>query len=48
MSQLAKIRRQRCKKRLKTNKVAEFENDLLTNNEETAPQSREILQKFAL
>ena len=36
--QLAKIRRQRCEKRLKTNKGAEFESDSLINDEETALQ----------
>ena len=32
--------------RLKFNKIAKFESDLLKTNEGTAPQSREILQTF--
>ena len=30
----------------KNSKIAEFESDLLKNNENIAPQSREILQTF--
>ena len=33
-------------KLLKISKIAEFESDLLKNNENIAPQSREILQTF--
>ena len=36
----------RWKERLKKNKIAKFESDLLKTNEDIAPQSHEILQMF--
>ena len=41
-----KIRRHHWKENLKIGKIAKFESDLLKTNEDTAPQSREILQTF--
>ena len=46
MDRFRKIRRQHWQERLQIIKVAKFECDLLKNNENTAPQSREILQTF--
>ena len=47
MDKLGKIRRHHWKKRLKISKIAKFESDLFKTNEDTtAPQSREILQPF--
>ena len=46
MDKFGKIRRRHWKERLKIYKIAKFESDLLKSNEDTAPQSREILQTF--
>ena len=46
MDKLGKTRRDHLKERLTINKIAKFENDLLKINEDTAPQSREILQTY--
>ena len=46
MSKLGQNRRHQWKERLKISKIAKFESDLLTTIEDTAPQSREILQTF--
>ena len=37
MDKLGKIRRHHWKERLKTNKIAKFESDLLKTNEDIAP-----------
>ena len=42
--QLAKIRQNGWKERLKISKVAKFESDLLKTYKYTAPQRREIIQ----
>ena len=44
--QVGKIRRHHWKELLKISKIAKFECDLLKTNEDSAPQSREILQMF--
>ena len=44
MSKLGQNRRHQWKERLKISKIAKFESDLLTTIEDTAPQSREVLQ----
>ena len=46
MDKLGKTRRDHLKERLTINKIAKFESDLLKINEDTAPQSREILQTY--
>ena len=46
MDKLGKIRRHHWKERLKINKIAKFESDLLKTNEDIASYSREILQTF--
>ena len=46
MDNFGKIRRHHWKERLKISKIAMFEIDLLKTNEDTALQSREILQTF--
>ena len=46
MSKLGQNRRHQWKERLKISKIAKFESDLLTTIEDTAPQTREILQTF--
>ena len=46
MDKLRKIRRHHWKERLKISKIAKFQSDLLKTNEDIAPQSREILQRF--
>ena len=44
MDKFGKIRRRHWKKRLKINKIAKFQSDLLKSNEDTAPQSRDIFE----
>ena len=44
MDKLGKIRWHHWKQRLKINKIAWIESDLLKTNKDIAPQSREILQ----
>ena len=46
MDKLGKIRRHHQKERLKMSKIAKFVCVLLKTNEDSAPQSREILQTF--
>ena len=46
LDKLGKIRRHHWKELLKISKIAKFECDLLKTNEDSAPQSREILQTF--
>ena len=46
MDKLRKIRRHHWKELLKISKIAKFECDLLKTNEDSAPQSREILPTF--
>ena len=46
MDKFGKIRWHHWKDRLKMRKIAKFESDSLNANEDTAPQSREILQTF--
>ena len=46
MDKLGKIHQHHWKERLKISKTAKFECDLLKTNEDSAPQSREILQTF--
>ena len=41
-----KLRKTHRKERLAISKTAKFESDLLKTSEDTAPQSREILQTF--
>ena len=46
MDKFGKIRRHHWKECRKISKFAKFESDLLKTNDDTAPQSREILQTF--
>ena len=46
MDKFSKIRQHHWKECLKISKIAKFESDLLKTNDDTAPQSREILQTF--
>ena len=46
MDKFGKIRPHHWTEHLKITKTAKFESDLLKTNEDTAPQSREILQTF--
>ena len=46
MYKIGQIHWLRWKGRLKKNKIAKFESDLLKTNEDIAPQSHEILQMF--
>ena len=46
MDKLGKTHRHHRKERIEISKIAKFESDLLKTNEDTAPQSREILQTF--
>ena len=46
MDQSRKIRRHHWIERLKINKIAKFQSDLLKTNDNTAPQSCKILQMF--
>ena len=46
MYKFGKIRWHHWKERRKIRKIAKFESDLLKTYDDTAPQSREILQTF--
>ena len=46
MDKLGKIRQHYRIEHLAISKIVKFESDLLKNNEDIAPQSREILQTF--
>ena len=46
MDKLGKIRRHHWKKHLMISQIAQFESDLLKTDEDTASQSRQILQPF--
>ena len=48
MDKFGKIRRHHRKEHVKINNIAKYESDLLKTNEDTAPQSCDILQTFEL